>query len=360
MNVNNFISNINFSKFNDSDKRNVMNQLSNFNINLLTNDAANTLKLNIENRTKGWSNTLRLGQSKIHRYLTPQLISFNKLYGTSKQPLLQMYHRFKKHDHQRNELLISYRERNGMRFNIRSERQEMYQALDLAILYHLDIDSFGIGLFEITCSVELLAKTINTFRIDKSGHARYDTLLNAINDYEKTKQIIVYKAFDNVNKVYKPMRIWLTLEFFKSRGYSEEELRNLLKSRSHYLHKKNLFNKAREKYQEFLERLNKAGVLEPNQIVIKKLIRIKNKLIDIKKEKKFIEKAEKQKKVLAKELEKQKQKPKSYQEIYYEFITNIPPIEHYNIINKVSKNSHLRDDEFWFKCLIMAGWSPPN
>ena len=365
-NSNQFISTINFNKFSSLEKERVIAQLSSFNIDLLTDDDANRLRNSIENRNKGWSNTLRKGLHKVHRCKIPEMIGWNKLYGTGKQPLLQMFHRFKKHDHQRNELLINYREQKGMRLNIRSERQEMYQALDLAILRHLDIDSFGIGLFEITCSVEILAKTLNIFRIDDAGHARYDILLNAISDYEKTKQIIVYKAFDKENKVYKPMRIWLTLEFFKSRGYNEEELRKLLKSRSDYLHKKGLFNKAREKYQtEFLRRLDKAGVLEPAQTVIKKLIRIKNQLIDIYNEKKSIEKSNRQKKAAldaAKKAEVDAEK-KSYKYIYTTFMSNKPQIENFVAIKKVSENfpQYTKfSEEFWYQCLLEVGWSPPN
>lgn len=362
--TNQFISTINFNKFSSSEKNHVISQLSQFNIDLLTDESINKLKENIEKRKKGWSNFLRKGLSKVHRCLIPQTIGWQKLYGSQKQPLLHMFHRFKKHDHQRNELLINYREQKGMRFNIRSERQEMYQALDLAILYHLDIDSFGIGLFEITCSVELLAKTINIYRVDESGHARYDTLLNAINDYEKTKQIIVYRAFDKENKVYKPMRMWLTLEFFKSRGYTEEELRNLLKSRQHYLHKKGTYNKAREKYQTvFLQRLNKAGVLEPSNNVIRKLIKIKNKLIDLHNEKKTINTAKRQKKEQLQQLQQEKQQDKSYKNIYAMYAVNISPAQSYIIQQKIRKEFPQYtqfDDEFWYKCLIEVGWTPPQ
>jgi hypothetical protein len=354
------ISTINFNKFSLSEKEHIISQLSQFNIDLLTDEKINKLKENIENRKKGWSNFLRKGVSKVHRCLIPNIISWHKLYGSQKQPLLQMFHRFKKHDHQRNELLINYREQKGMRLNIRSERQEMYQALDLAILYHLDIDSFGTGLFEITCSVEVLAKTINIYRIDEKGHARYDTLLNAINDYEKTKQIIVYRAFDKENKVYKPMRIWLTLEFFKSRGYTEEELRNLLKSRSHYLHKKGFYNKAREKYQtDFLTRLKKAGVSELSNNITRKLIKIKNKLLDLHYEEKAIKKATKQKKEKL-----QQQQNKSYAYIYSIYSTNtISPAQSYLVQEKVSKRfAELTklDDEFWYRCLIEIGWTPSS
>lgn len=358
---NQFISTLDLSKFNKFEKNNIIEKLSKFNFDSLTvQNNIDLIKNNIENRKKGWSNFLRKGLSKIHRYNIPKLIPWNKLYGTEKQPLLQMYHRFKKHDHQRNNLLIALRERKKMRLNIRSERHEMYCAFDLAILNYLDIDNFGIGLFEITCSVEMLAKTINIYRIDKSGHARYDTLLNAINDYEKTKQIIVYREFDKEKKVYKPSRIWLTVEFFKERGYSEEDLRKLLKSREQYLYKKNIFNKTRELYQtKYLQRLDNAGILNPPSSIVKKLVKIKNSLLDMYYEKQSIKRAEKQKRQAQKEIDTKK--IPNYEEIFSQYVVDndIPPAQCYITKNKfLSKHQNVLSDKYWLDCLIDVGWMP--
>lgn len=354
---------INLEKYSFSEQKNILQLLSSFdNQSLLHFD--NSIKELVEKRSRGWANFFRKGISKIHRYCAPKIITYHNLYGSGKQPLLQMYHRFKKHDHQRNNLLISLREREKKRLNIRSERQEMYSAIDLAILKYLDIDKFGIGLFEVTCSVEMLAKTINIYRIDKSGHARYDTLLNAINDYEKSKQIIVYREFDNEKKVYKPCRLWLTIEFFKERGYTEEELRNLLKSREQYLYKKNLFSKSREYYQtQYLQRLDKAGILNPPAPLVKKLIRIKNKLLDMHYEKESIKRAKKQKKQAEQEINNSQKRELTYHEIFEQYLinNNIATAQKFIVMNKVaSKYSDKTDPKYWLECLIEVGWSPPN
>lgn len=354
---------INLNKYNASEKNNIRCLLSSLDDISLENFDKKIKKI-VENRSKGWSNFLRKGISKIHRHKTPYLIGWNKLYGSQKQPLLRMYHRFKKHDHQQNELLIKYREQKGLRLNIRTERHEMYKALDLALLNHLDIDQFGIGLFEITCSVEMLSKTVRIHRIDKNGHSRYDTLMNAIIDYEKSKQFIIYREFDKINKIYKPVRIWLTLEFFKSRGYTEEELRNQLKSRSHYLHKKNLFNQARDNYQKnFLQRLDKAGILNPPTTLIRKLLKIKNKLLDMHYESKSIKKAKEYKKEnqIATRKKENTTNP-DYKAIleFYIIEHNIPQYKKYLIYNEVSKETSFKqnDQNFWYHCLLKLGWSP--
>ncbi|MFQ1018090.1 hypothetical protein [Gilliamella sp. BG7] len=352
---------INLDKYSDSEQKFICSKLSSFDETLLIH-FDKTIKTLVEKRKKGWSNFLRRGISKIHRYNAPKLIEWNKLYGNNKQPLLRMFHRFRKHDHQKNELLLKYRERKNMRLNIRTERQEMYRALDLALLNFLDVDQFGFGLFEITCSIEMLAKTISIYRIDEKGHARYDTLLNAINDYENTKQIIVYREFDKEKKVYKPMRFWLTLDFFKARGYTEEELRILLKSREQYLYKKGLFSKAREKYQSvFLQRLDKAGVLNPPAKLVKKLLKIKNKLLDMHCEKEAIKRAKKQQKQAEKEVEEQNLI--SYHDIFHIYSAEkMSPIDKHLIMKKVSnKLAGEKDSEkYWLECLIESGWIPPN
>lgn len=352
---------INLSKYSTSEKNHIQCLLSSLDDISLRNFDLNIKEL-VEKRSKGWSNFLRKGISKIHRHKVPHLIGWNKLFGTQKQPLLRMYHRFKKHDHQRNELLIQYREKQGLRLNIRTERHEMYKAFDLALLNHLDVDKFGIGLFEITCSVEMLAKTIKIHRIDKSGHSRYDTLLNAIIDYEKSKQVIIYREFDKEKKVYKPVRIWLTLEFFKSRGFTEDELRNLLSSREHYLHKKNLFNQARDNYQRnFLQRLDKAGVLNPPASLVKKLTRIKNKLVDMHYEAETIKRAKKEKKQAEAETREKDSNELNYYAIFENFIqlNNIAPAHKFVIIKEVLQETEHNQGEqiFWYHCLLKVGWS---
>jgi hypothetical protein len=356
---NNF--NLNLEKYSYSEQKLIYSILSSFDECSLTH-FDKKIKTLVEKRTRGWANFLRRGVAKVHRYHCPKIINWKNLYGTGKQPLLKMFHRFKKHDHQRNELLIKYREMANMRLNIRTERQEVYHALDLALLKFLDVDKFGIGLFEIACSIEMLAKTIGIYRIDKNGHARYDTLLNAVNDYEKSKQIIIYREFDRENKVYRPMRMWLTIEFFTSRGYNEEELRELLKSREHYLHKKGIFVKTREYYQKnFLQRLDKSGVLNPPSALVKKLLRIKNKLCDMHYEKKSIKQVEKQKKRAEKELEQANEKL-TYRVLFERFVSskNISQIEKYLTINKVRSVLDITNDEFWLRCLIESGWQPPS
>lgn len=353
---------INLDKYSVSERNYIQSILSSFD-DVQLNYFDKKIKSLVEKRTRGWANFFRRGISKIHRYKKPVLINYNKLYGTQKQPLLQMFHRFKKHNHQLNELLIQYRERNSMRLNIRTERQETYCALDLALLNFLDVDQFGIGLFEIKCSVEMLAKTIDIYRIDKNGHARYDTLLNAIHDYEKSKQIIIYRDFDKTSKTYKPMRMWLTPDFFKSRGYTEEELRNLLKSREHYLYKKSIFNKSREEYQTvYLQRLDKAGVLNPPDKLVKKLVRIKNLLLDMHYEKKSIKQSKKYNKQAQKELEEKNTKNTSYRDIFeYHLDDKLSVTEKYLIKQKVlnKRNTKTLDEQFWLDCLIESGfWSP--
>ena len=352
---------INLSKYNSSEKNQIKCLLSSLDDISLRNFDLNIKEL-VEKRSKGWSNFLRKGISKIHRHRVPYLIGWNKLFGTQKQPLLRMYHRFKKHDHQRNELLIQYREKKGLRLNIRTERHEMYKAFDLALLNHLDVDKFGIGLFEITCSVEMLAKTIKIYRIDNNGHSRYDTLLNAIIDYEVSKQIIIYREFDKEKKVYKPVRMWLTIEFFKSRGFTEDELRNLLSLREHYLHKKNIFNQARDNYQKnFLQRLDKAGVLNPPAKLVKKLIRIKNKLVDMHYETETIKRAKKEKKQAEAATRKKESNAVNYYAIFENFIQikNIATSHKFVIIKEVLQETKHNQSEqiFWYHCLLKVGWS---
>ncbi|WP_110605970.1 Replication protein [Serratia plymuthica] len=219
---------------------------------------------------RGEANALRRGFNKIHRRYAP---AFSE--SVPRGAAAHVIARIRGHNWSRNPDLIAlrkigytpYTRRNDptfvpkpMRITPRSESREALNALSLAMAANCDYNPESAYPFEVMCSAEDLAKAMGVLHVYDDGRKAYDIALNALNVLDELKYCIIQREIDPDVGQNKPMRIWLTPEFFLSRGMTIEEVRSLLHKFRQWAIKHGLTEGLKRKYERHLLRMARFGI----------------------------------------------------------------------------------------------------
>ena len=187
---------------------------------------------------RGEANALRRGQQKIHRRYTPNLCC-----RVPKGMASKVVARMSSHDWRRNDDLIElrrqgyipYTQRNNpdyrpkpMRIAARSESREALTVLSMVLGANCDYNPDSDYPFEVMLPFEDVAKAMGVLHVYESGRKAYDVALHALSVLEQLDYLIVSRGQDTDTGQNKPLRIWLTENFFTSRGIQVDEIRQWL------------------------------------------------------------------------------------------------------------------------------------
>ena len=228
----------------------------------------NPVKSTISRR--GANNALRRGQQKIHRRYTPNLCC-----RVPKGMASKVVARMSSHDWRRNDDLIClrrqgyipYTQRNNpgyrpkpMRIAARSESREALTVLSMVLGANCDYNPDSDYPFEIMLPFEDVAKAMGVLHVYESGRKAYDVALHALSVLEQLDYLIVSRGQDTDTGQNKPLRIWLTENFFTSRGIQVDEIRQWLNQYRLWAIKNGLTESLRKKYERHLVRIAHLGI----------------------------------------------------------------------------------------------------
>ncbi|HEY3591318.1 MAG TPA: Replication protein [Buttiauxella sp.] len=219
---------------------------------------------------RGESNTLRRGQSKIHRRYTPKLCC-----AVPRGIASRVVARVGSHNWHRNPDLIElrrtgyvpYTRRNDpqfqpkpMRISARSESCEALTALSLVLAANSDYNPDSDYPFEVMAPFEQLASGMGMLHVYENGRKAYDSPLQALSVLEQLEYVVVLHGRDTDTGQNKPLRIWLTDKFFTSRGIVVGEIREWLGQFRQWAIRKGLTESLRTKYERHLLRIERTGI----------------------------------------------------------------------------------------------------
>ncbi|UHM93675.1 Replication protein (plasmid) [Rahnella victoriana] len=183
--------------------------------------------------------------------------------------------RMQSHDWHRNQDLIAlrrvgyipYTRRNDphftpkpMRVSARSESCEALNALSLALAANCDYNPDSDYPFEIMVPFEQIAAAMGQLHVYENGRKAYDSPLEALSVKEQLGYVIVKRDRDTDTGQNKPLRIWLAVKFFTSRGIRVEEIRQWLGQFKAWAIKNGLTESLRRKYEQHLLRIERIGI----------------------------------------------------------------------------------------------------
>ncbi|EPG3347310.1 RepA family replication protein [Proteus mirabilis] len=246
-------------------------------------------------------------KNKIHRHYKPLFSG-----AIPKLPLIKRFiGAINVHDWNRNAIIRNQRINDKQRLSIRSERRETWTELAKVMVAYANYSTEFDSICEVMCSVEELAKKCGQLHIyEENGRKCYDPTLRAIRAWEKAGLIYVDRDIDSESGQKKAQRIWLREGFFIGMGFSREELRKIFNSFNRWLIKTGKKETHKQRYARHLLNLAKKNVASLEGKYKLKSLLLKTKRIFVgddialENEKKHIEKALKEKILLAKSVEK--------------------------------------------------------
>ncbi len=176
-------------------------------------------------------------QKKIHRRYNPKLLC-----RVPKGIVSKLVSKVKNHDWHYNYDLIKLRRDLKIRIHARSELCETLNILSSVLIVYCNLNLYSEYLFEIKVPFEVIASSMNMLHIYSNGRKSYDPPLHALRVLEKLKYLIVLRAKDTDTGHNKPLRIWLTKNFFISRGITLKRLRFYLYKYENWIIRNNLTN----------------------------------------------------------------------------------------------------------------------
>ncbi|WP_426768797.1 Replication protein [Erwinia aphidicola] len=219
---------------------------------------------------RGESNRQRKGQAKTHRNHQPQ---FNE--KTPRGMASKVVACIRGHDWCRNADLTELR-RQGytpysrmfdktfrpkpMRITPRSESREALTALSLVLAANCDYSPDSEYMFEVMLPVEDMARRMGVLHVYDSGRKAYDVLLNALRVLEQLDYVVVHRDRDTDSGQNKPMRIFLTENFFVSRGMTVENVRQYLHKYRQWAVASGVAQSMREKYERHQLKMARLGI----------------------------------------------------------------------------------------------------
>ncbi|PXW50350.1 hypothetical protein DFO55_12421 [Grimontella sp. AG753] len=233
---------------------------------------------------RGEFNSLRKGLSKIHRRYTPA-------FDIKKQPRgieAQLFACIRNHDWNRNQALIALRQKGytpfsrqfdpsfkpqPRRLGVRSESREALTAMHFALAANCDFTPGNQYMFEITVPFEDIARQMGVLHQYESGRIACDVAYHALRVTEEMGQAIVVREFDRDSRQYKPMRIFLTVEFFTSKGITLDHLKTMLTRFQAWTRKHGLTQSLKERNERHLLRLERLNLTLEKRHTLKNLLK---------------------------------------------------------------------------------------
>ncbi|HAW7121017.1 MULTISPECIES: hypothetical protein [Enterobacteriaceae] len=232
---------------------------------------------------RGELNTLRKGISKIHRRYTPV---FN---GLIPQGIAgRVCASITRHDWNRNSALIALRQRGytpwsrqfdpdfkprPLRIGVRSESREALTALHFALAANCDYNPDNEYPFEVIVPFEEIARQMGVLHRYENGRVAYDIALHALRVTEEMKQVYVVRGFDKDTRQHKPLRIFLNVDFFTSKGLNLDELKTLVCRFQAWTRKKGLTQSMKQRNERHLLRLARLNLGIDKLYSLKKLLK---------------------------------------------------------------------------------------
>lgn len=233
---------------------------------------------------RGEFNTLRKGLSKIHRRYIPA-------FRTQKPPKgieAQIFACICNHDWNRNPALMSLRRKGytpfsrqfdasfkpkPRRLGVRSESREALTALHFALAANCDYNPNSKYPFEILVPFEDIARQMGVLHRYENGRIACDVAYHALRVTEEMGQAFVVREFDKDSRQYKAMRIFLAVEFFTSKGISQDHLKTLLTRFQAWTRKNGLTQTLKERNERHLLRLERLDIGIEKYHSLKKLLK---------------------------------------------------------------------------------------
>lgn len=157
-----------------------------------------------------------------HMYCEP---AFNR---TSEFPLVRRAHAaIEKHDWRKNEYAIESRIASNQRLAIRSEARMTMKAVAKAIVYYCCYRR-GDNQFEVWADIPYLAKKIGAMYLVNDQRVRYDTVYNALSQFERMGALMLARDYDKSTKRFKKSRIFVMPSFFRMFGLTDKEVAKLI------------------------------------------------------------------------------------------------------------------------------------
>jgi len=147
-----------------------------------------------------------------------------------------------------------------MRITPRSESREALSALSLVLAANCDYSPDSEYMFEVMLPVEDMARRMNVLHVYESGRKAYDVLLNALRVLEQLDYVVVHRDRDADSGQNKPMRIFLTENFFSSRGMTVENVRQYLHKYRQWAVASGVAQSMREKYERHQLKMARLGI----------------------------------------------------------------------------------------------------
>ncbi len=194
-------------------------------------------------------------QKKIHRRYNPRLLCRIPQGIVSK-----LVTKVKDHDWHYNYDLIKLRRDAKIRIHARSELCETLNVLSSALIVYCNLNLYSEYLFEIKVPFEIIASSMNMLHIYDNGRKSYDPPLHALRVLEKLKYLIILRAKNTDTGHYKPLRIWLTKNFFISRGITLKRLRFYLHKYENWIIRNNLTSNFLSHRNKHLSKMRIIGI----------------------------------------------------------------------------------------------------
>nr|ULG13791.1 Sea7 [Serratia proteamaculans]ULG13933.1 Sea7 [Serratia proteamaculans]ULG15242.1 Sea7 [Serratia proteamaculans]ULG15354.1 Sea7 [Serratia proteamaculans]ULG15544.1 Sea7 [Serratia proteamaculans] len=219
---------------------------------------------------RGKANALRKGLPKLHRRYQPNLSC-----AVPRGMASKVVARVSSHNWHRNPDLVElrrsgyvpYTKRNDrhyvpkpMRVHARSEACEALTALSQVMAANCDYNPDSDYPFEIMAPMEQLAHYMGVLHVYDNGRKAYDVALNALSVMEQLQYAIVLHGKDTDSGQNKPLRIWLSEQFFTSRGIAVDEIRQWLGQFRTWAIRNGLTETLRTKYERHLLRIEHIGI----------------------------------------------------------------------------------------------------
>lgn len=233
---------------------------------------------------RGEFNTLRKGLSKIHRRYTPT-------FEIKKQPKgigAQLFACICNHDWNRNPALIALRQKGytpfsrqfdpnfkpkPRRLGVRSESREALTALHFSLAANCDYNPSSEYPFEICVPFEEIARQMGVLHRYENGRTACDVAYHALRVTEEMGHAIVVREFDKDSRQYKALRIFLTVDFFTSKGITLEHLKKMLTRFQAWTRKNGLSETLKQRNERHLLRLERLDLSIEKRHSLKKLLK---------------------------------------------------------------------------------------
>ncbi|EEC7290157.1 hypothetical protein HVX25_23985 (plasmid) [Escherichia coli] len=232
---------------------------------------------------RGELNSLRKGRSKIHRRYTP-VYNGEIPKGIAGRVCASIT----RHDWNRNHSLLALRQKGytpwsrqfdpdfqprPLRTGVRSESREALTALHFALAANCDYNPDNEYPFEVMVPFEEIARQMGVLHRYENGRLAYDSALHALRVTEEMKQVFIVRGFDHDTRQHKPLRIFLNIDFFTSKGLRIEELKSMVCRFQAWARKKGLSRTLKQQNERHLLRLSRLNLGIEKLYSLKKLLK---------------------------------------------------------------------------------------